>query len=124
MTALQDALAALVAATATVDGLAGLLGDSPGAIASSLPCCAVGAPTPRWETYCAAPTSATFPLTLLVRLDDLAIETLLSYLEAVQAAVETLTPATILSGLPVSYDLGGGISAAGYELTVEYPLSG
>jgi hypothetical protein len=61
-------------------------------------------------------------VTLLVRLDDLAVERLLSFVALLQGALESDTAASVQDAFPVSYDLGQGVAAAGYELTVEYPL--
>lgn len=118
---LATALDNLVAALDTVEGLKGLRGDQVGKVV--LPCAMVGMPTPTWGTYGPGPLpdGATFPVTLLVRLDDQAIESLLRYLEATVLALET-TPAVVTAAVPLSFDLGQGVTAAAVELTVEYPL--
>jgi hypothetical protein len=113
-----EAMEALVAAASRVEGLHGYRGDQLGQV--QLPAVVVGVPTLRWENYDEAPTSARFPVTLLLRLDNLSFEGLLGHLPVLQAAIEGDTPATVAEALPVAHEIAGG--AAGYELTVEFPL--
>ncbi len=120
MTTPMEALDAILEAVREVDGLTAEGADKLGQVA--LPVVLCGVPRLVWETSCPDPTGATFPVTLLVRLDSLAIETLLAFLPLVQAAIEDDTDGTVGEATPVSYDLGQGVTAAGYELTVEYPL--
>ena len=117
----REALTALLESARSVSGLvAEEAGKAPGKL--SLPCVVVGAPALKWEISCGDPSSATFPVTLMVRLDDLAVEKLLSFVSLLQGALEDDTAASIMDAFPVSYNLGPGVDAAGYELTVEYPL--
>lgn len=122
MTTPQEALADLVTALKTVDDLWAASADRLGK--AKLPCVLVGAPTFRGETYDEPATEAEFPVTLLVRLDDRAIERLLHFYQACSTAIEQETPAVVTGAVPLSYDLGGQppVSAAAYELTVLYPL--
>ncbi len=119
MTAVQDALAALLAAADTVDGLKGYRGDALGKI--QLPAVAVGAPTLTWQVYCTDPTEASFPVTLMVPLGEGALDALLALLPTLQAALEENTPAAVTEATPAALDLGNG-SVATYQLTVNYPL--
>lgn len=120
MTTPLEALDALLTAANSVAGLKSATGDRAGSL--TLPAVAVGAPALKWETACAEPSEATFPVTLLVPLAPGAIRRLLKYVAALQAALEADTDATITEAVALSYALGEGVTAAGYELTVEYPL--
>ncbi len=120
MTTPTEALDAILEAVREVPGLTAEGADKLGQV--SLPVVLCGAPRLEWETSCSDPSGATFPVTLLVRLDGDAIAKLLTFLPLVQAALEDDTDGTISTASPVSYDLGQGVTAAGYELTVEYPL--
>ena len=62
------------------------------------------------------------PRVVLDEQSQIGAETLLAFLPLVQAAIEDDTDGTVGEATPVSYDLGQGVTAAGYELTVEYPL--
>ncbi len=118
MTTPGEALDLVLAAARTVPGLvAELAGKAP-----ALPSVAVGAPVLTWDKYDRGPTEAVFPVTLLVRLDGDAVTQLLRFVADLQAALELHCDATIADAVPLAYDLGGGNSAAAYELTVIYPL--
>lgn len=116
---LAEALASLLEAARSVEGLVSARGDDPKAL--TLPAVAVGLPTPSWETYGPDPSTATFPVTLMVRLDTQAIDTLLGYVAILGRALED-TGGRITACTPVSYDLDQGVTAAAYELTVTFPL--
>lgn len=121
MSAISDALDALLAAVRDVEGLTAASADQVGQ--QSLPVVVVGAPALTGETFCAGPSTATFAVTLLVRLDSTAMERLFDLAPLVWAAIEDSTDGIVSGAVPVSYDLGQGVTAAAYELTVEYPLT-
>jgi hypothetical protein len=119
VTSPREALDAVLAACRAVPGLvAEAAGKAP-----MLPAVAVGAPELTWGPYSPEPAEAVFPVTLLVRLDGDAVTSLLRFVADLQAALELHAPATVSGAVPLSYDLGGGVEAAAYELTVTYPLS-
>lgn len=118
----EQALDALLAAANGVAGLTAADADRLGSVA--LPAVLVGAPTLAWEAFCGdgGPTAATFPVTLLVRLEPGAIRRLLRFVADLQGALEDATAASVGEAVPLSYDLGEGVKAAAYELTIEHPL--
>lgn len=120
MTPLQ-AIRSLVDVGNSLAGLAGATADRVGATA--LPCVLVGAPTYHYGEFSRTePDSLTFPVTVLVRLEGGAIERLLGFVGNLAAKIEEDTAAVVTDASPTSYDLGNQVTAAAYELTVEYPL--
>lgn len=113
-------LDALVQACNNVDGLRGYRGDASGQW--QLPAVVVGIPTLRWEAYCEDPTAGVYPVTIVVPLDDRAMDALLRHVGPVQKAIEAAGLGTIAAANPVAFDIQNGAAAA-YELSVECPLT-
>lgn len=120
MTTPLEALDDVLEAARSVSGLSAADADQLGT--ATLPVVLVGAPGLEGTEFCSALSEATFPVTLLVRLEAGAIRRLLGFLQAVVDAIEGETPAVVGSVVALSYDLGNGVTAAAYELTVTYPL--
>lgn len=118
MSALGDAVDSMIAAANTVTGLRGYYGDNFASL--QLPAVVVGLPSLEWQTQCGGMV-ATFPVTLVIAMDDRVMSSLFSYVEAVQAAIETSRKATVTDIIPVSYNLDNG-QAVGFELTVQYDI--
>jgi hypothetical protein len=115
-----EALESLLDGLRAVPGLGVATGDNPRSLV--LPAVAVGIPRLEWETFREDPSTATFPVTLLVKLDSRAIVALLGFIEDVANAVGDVGAAVTGEAVPVSYDLEAGVTAAGVELTVVYAL--
>jgi hypothetical protein len=117
VSALSTAADNLVAAANTVTGLRGYYGDRVGQL--QLPAAVVGLPTLEFNAECAA-LEASFPVTVVVAMDDRSMTALFALVDALQAAIETTTRATVDAAVPVSYTLDNG-EAVGFQLTVSYP---
>lgn len=120
--AVEAAADALKAAINTVDGLRGYRGDGLGKV--QLPAGVVGLPALTMASYCQTPTSGRFPVALLVSLDDRAMGKLMRLISPVIAALEEAGGSVDNSaGIePFSLDIGEGMTAAGYEITVNFPF--
>lgn len=118
MSALSNAVDALVTASNTVTGLRGYYGDAVGSV--QLPAVVVGVPSLEFNAQCAA-MEATFPVTLVVQLRDGSMTELFGYVDALQAAIESSTRATVDAATPVAYSLDNA-EAVGFELSVSYPV--
>lgn len=116
MMPVADAVAELAAALAGVAGLR--VYTDPAAVVDP-PAVAVGPPVLAWESYGDACT-ATFPVYVVVALDERALARLWELVPAVQAALET-TQATAQTATPIVFNSGGQDLPA-YEITTEFPL--
>lgn len=122
MTTVVEALEELRVATNKIPKLRAYRGDQLGSI--QLPAVVIGLPSLTWEAYCEDPTDARFPVAILVPLDNKAMDQLMAFAVPVVKAIET-TGATVdpEAGLtPFSQELGNNVTAAGYELFVDYPF--
>lgn len=120
MTTPLEALDDVLEAVRGVSGLTAADVDELGT--ATLPVVLVGAPGLTASEYSSALSEAVFPVTLLVRLEPGCIRRLLGFLQALVGAIEGETPAVVGQVTALSYDLGQGVTAAAYELTVTYPL--
>lgn len=111
---------ALIKAANSVRGLRGFSGDESGKW--QLPAVIVGIPVLRWEAYCEDPTSGVFPVTIVVPLNDKAIYALMGHVGPVTKAIEDAGIGTVQEARPVAFEIQQG-DAAGYELSVECPLT-
>ncbi|PWW50263.1 hypothetical protein [Actinokineospora spheciospongiae] len=117
MGSIQKAAEELAAALRQVPGVrvyteAGAVPDPPAVL--------IGPPRLRWETQAPdlAPTSATFPVWLVVTLDDRALYRLWDLVPAVALALDEHAAATVVEATPDVYH--GDLPA--YLLTVEVGL--
>lgn len=116
----SSVLDALVKACNGVTGLRGYRGDASGKW--TLPAVVVGIPVLRWEAYCEEPTTGVYPVTIVVPLDDRAMDSLLRHVGPVQRAIESAGIGTITEANPLAFDIQNG-GAAAYELSVECPIT-
>lgn len=118
----RDAADALAAAVATVDGVRVYM--DPGA-AVDPPAVIVGPPALGWEAFAAAPTTARFPLWVVVAASEFALPALWELVPRVAAAAEAMVSASLLDGpaaaTPTTYH-SGGVELPAYELTIEVAL--
>lgn len=123
MSAVTDAMDALVAAVNTVPKLRGYRADQLGKV--QLPAGIVGLPSLDWLSYCTDPNHARFPVTLCARLGDGVAETLTEtigpFAEALEVNGATVDPDS--GATPLEVDFGEGLIAAGYQVIVQYPLN-
>lgn len=117
------AMDALKAAINSVDKLRGYRGDQQGQI--QLPAGVVSLPALSWRTYCSDPAEARFTIALLVPLDDRAMTALMGFIGPLVLAIEgaggSVDPDS--EAVPISHDFGDGMTAAGYEIPVFFPLN-
>lgn len=85
------------------------------------PVVAIGPPSITWEGYSGEPTSATYPVYVVVALDSRSIERLVDLAPKVAAAIAELTEAVVLRAEPNMFN-GGGPALPCYEITVEVSL--
>lgn len=117
MSVLGDATADLAAAAAGVDGVrVRALGE-----AVTPPAVVVGPPRLTPLTTCPGPSTASFPVHVVVGLDDRALERLWELVPAVWEAIEENTPAVVIAADPGTYSTGTGDLPA-YQLQVDYPI--
>lgn len=116
MSAVTDAVAALREALGAVEGVR--VYTDPAAVVDP-PAVAVGPPALAWDGFGPA-CSATFPVYVVVALDERALQRLWELVPAVQAALET-TEATARVANPIVFTSGGQDLPA-YEITTEFPL--
>jgi hypothetical protein len=119
VSAVADAVAALAAALAAAEGLAGLRVYTDPSETVDPPAVVVGPPSLTWEGYGPA-AAATFPVFVVVALDERALQRLWELVPAAQAALEE-TEATARSATPIVFNSGGQDLPA-YEITTDYPL--
>lgn len=123
MTAVTDAMDALVAAINTVPKLRGYRGDQLGKL--QLPAGVVGLPELNWTTFCTDPNEGRFPVTLVARLGEgvaqFLTETIGPFAEALETTGGTVDPDT--GATPLEVDFGDGLIGAGYQVIVQYPLN-
>lgn len=118
MTAIAEAAARLVAGLKTVEGLRHV----ELAAAVDRPSFVVGMPRLSFEAYDpGTATSATFPVFLVVPLDDRAQKRLWDYVEPVAAALEGLSAVTVGTAEPGMYE-SGSVPLPSYTFTVEMSL--
>lgn len=117
----RDAADALAAAVATADVR---VYRDPGA-AVDPPAVIVGPPTLGWEAFAAAPTTARFPLWVVVAASEFALPALWELVPRVAAAAEAMVSASLLDGpaaaTPTTYH-SGGVELPAYEMTIEVAL--
>lgn len=116
MTTVPEAVDALKTALKTVEGIK--VYTDPAETVDP-PAALVGPPRLDWEGY-GPVAAATFPVFVIVPLDDRALQRLWELVPAVQAALET-TDATARTASPIVFNSGGQDLPA-YEITTEYPL--
>lgn len=123
MTAVTEAMDALVAAINTIPKLRGYRADQLGKI--QLPAGIVGLPSLDWTAYCTDPNVGRFPVTLVQRLGEgvaeFLTETIGPFAEALETTGATVDPDSGAS--PLEVDFGDGLIAAGYQVIVQYPLN-
>lgn len=123
MTAVTDAMDALVAAIKTLPTLDGYRGDQLGQV--QLPAGIVGLPRLDWTSYCTDPNIGAFPVTLAATLGEGVVDFLTAtigpFAEALEAAGGTVDPDS--GAIPLEVDFGDGLIGAGYQLIVQYPLN-
>ncbi|MEC3975090.1 hypothetical protein [Amycolatopsis sp. H20-H5] len=116
MSAVTDAAATLSAALASVEGVRvyelGASVDPPGVV--------VGVPRLVWGAYSPEITSASFPVYLVVSMDDKSVRQLLTLAPLVAAAIEVATGATVDAADPGIYPVG---DLPAYLFTAEFPLT-
>jgi hypothetical protein len=112
----QEASDRLVGALKAIDGVRVFaLGES-----VSPPCAVVGVPRLAWETYSRDVTSASFPVYLIVALDDRAVPRLLELAPKVAAVIEVVTDGSVDAAEPGVYPVG---DLPAYLFTAEFPLT-
>jgi len=123
VSAVGDAMDALVAAIKTRPKLDGYRADQLGQV--QLPAGIVGLPRLDWTTYCTDPNLGAFPVTLVAKLGEGVVDFLTTevgpFAEALEAAGGTVDPDS--GATPLEVDFGDGLIGAGYQLIVQYPLN-
>jgi hypothetical protein len=123
MSAVTDAMDALVAAIKTVPKLYGYRADQLGKV--QLPAGIVGLPSLDWTSYCTDPNQGAFPVTLVARLGAGVVDFLTATIGPFAEALET-TGGVVDSNsgaTPLEVDFGEGLIGAGYQVIVQYPLN-
>lgn len=87
----------------------------------SPPVLVVGVPALEWQTVCENPTTARFPVYVVVKRDDRTADRLMELLPLVTAAVDGVPDAVVTRADPGSYPTSDGDLPA-YQITVEYAL--
>ncbi|WP_435583377.1 hypothetical protein [Amycolatopsis thermoflava] len=117
MRTVTEAAAQLEAALKSVDGLRYVqLGsdvDPPGLV--------LGVPQLNWEGYGSAPATATFPVIVVVAMDDRALEQLWKLVTPVATAVDTVPDAVVQTADPGVFNAGNQDLPC-YTLSVEVSL--
>lgn len=115
----KEAAEALEAALKAVDGLR-VYRESDASV--DPPAAVLGAPSLSWEAFCSGPTSATFPVYLIVPASGRAVEQLWDLVPLVADAIEQVPDAAVTEASPGAY-LAGGQQLPSYDITVEVSLS-
>lgn len=114
------------AANALAEALRGVEGirvyTDPGARVDP-PGVVIGPPTLHWEGPCLAPTRATFRISVVVKANDRAMQTLWGLVPAVGAALDNInTPSVaVIRAEPGVYP-SGGTDLPAYQITAEVEL--
>lgn len=123
MSAVTDAMDALVAAINTVPKLRGYRADDLGKV--QLPAGIVGLPGLDWKVFCTDPSEGRFPVTLVQRLGagvaEFLTETIGPFAEALETTGGVVDPDS--GATPLEVDFGDGLIGAGYQVIVQYPLN-
>lgn len=115
----KQAAGALAEALDTVEGLAVYTNL---AARLSPPAAMVGAPELAWDAYGLEPSSARFPVFVVVKADDYAMTRLWELVAQVSAAVDQhLDSAAVTGAVPFVYN-GAGADLPAYQITVECGL--
>jgi len=85
------------------------------------PALLIGAPQLTWDGYGSAPAAATFPVFVIVGMDDRALERLWEFVAPVAAAVDTVEDAVVQSADPGTFP-SGAQDLPCYSLSVEVSL--
>lgn len=110
----QDCSDALVAALKAVPNLRASVIDGR---EINPPQAIVGPPSMVFEHFCEGPTELSFPVTLVVKVDTLALERLYKMLPLVVAAIDSVSDAVVTVAEPGSWGPAGEEMPA-YTLTV------
>ncbi|NIH81691.1 hypothetical protein [Amycolatopsis viridis] len=81
----------------------------------------IGAPQLTWDGYGSAPTTATFPVFLIVAMDERALELLWQLVTPVTAALDTVQDAVVQSADPGTFPAGSQ-NLPCYSFSVEVSL--
>lgn len=81
----------------------------------------IGPPRLAFEAYCLEPTSATFPLYLVVKFDDRVLERMWSFVPTIAAAVDKVPGAAVTRADPGVFNANGQDMPC-YEITTEVAL--
>lgn len=81
------------------------------------PAAVLGPPSLLWRGVCAGPTEATFPVYVVTKADEHALERLWDLVPSVAAAVDTVPDAAVTGAEPGSYQ-SGAVSLPSYELSI------
>jgi hypothetical protein len=118
MSNVATAANSLEAALKTVEGLR-VIRDPGGQV--DPPAAVLGAPRLTWESMCADPTAATFPVWVLTTFDERAVERLWDLVVEVAEAIDTELQASVTTADPDVFSLGGQELPA-YRINVEVAL--
>jgi hypothetical protein len=114
----EAARAELVAALKTVQGIRTYPEPM---VAVAAPGLVVGIPALEWQTTCLDPTTARWPVYLVVQKDDRSASRLFEMLPRVTAALDGVRDAAVVRADPTTYPHDSGDLPA-YLITVEYAL--
>lgn len=115
---ISDASKALAAAAKSVAGVE--VSTDLGANLNP-PTVMIGVPSLTWNGYRVEPNEATFPVFVIVAMDEYAIEKLWTLVPIVAAALDDTDDATVVSASPAVFQNGGHDFPA-YEISVEIAL--
>jgi hypothetical protein len=116
---IEQAANALRAAAATVEGLRVHPDVGPGV---DPPAVVVGVPALEWEALCPGPTSAQFPVWVVVPNDLARADTrLYELVPLVAAALDEVPDATVVRADPGTYP-SSGVDLPAYQITVDVAL--
>ncbi|HWB35747.1 MAG TPA: hypothetical protein VHA75_06965 [Rugosimonospora sp.] len=119
MTAVADAAAALATALATVDGIR--VSTDP-ATSIDLATAIIGPPSLTWEAFAQAPTTAFFPIYLVLTNTDSVVDELWALLEPITAAIDAAElEASVQRADPGTFN-AGGTELPSYEIQIEVSL--
>lgn len=82
----------------------------------------VGPPRLDPLSHCAGPSTAVFPVNVVVALGDRSVEQLYELVPAVWEAIEENSDAVVTTAVPGTYNNGAAGELPAYELTVEHPI--
>lgn len=85
------------------------------------PALVVAMPTLQWDAMCLQPTSATFPVYLMVPFDERARDKLWDLIDPVSDALDRVPDAVVRSANPVPFN-ANGTDLPSYEFSVEVAL--